>query len=787
MKRLLSLLCLLYISSFAFAQAPSGQIDWGPWSFDWVAGTLAEGLAIKDLTYEGDKVMEKASLPVMRVQYDNDACGPYADRLSETALRAAEVDQCGTNPVCQRTFTRDGKDWLELGVQARLGEYRIYQVFYFSDDGIMDAHMFSKGLQCIVDHNHHPYWRFDIDISDYQNDQIFTYDRNATDSGWGAGWQLRGSEFQETKNSAQDRKWYVRDAVSGKGLWIVPGVDDGTTDAFSTMDAAGRLFRSSEDEGWRFGARGELAYASPPENISGQDIVFWYTAHMFHAAAEGRDIWHSAGPRLIVGDAAQAGVNPPGSGGNRAPTITNPGTQTGSQGASVTLELVASDADGDSISFTAQGLPPGLNIDSATGRISGSLSSAGTYAVSVTVSDGTTSTTVQFDWNVTNGTVITSTGFTSGSEGFNYRDDAFRGTRQPGYASGAHRPNGGFAGGGLEVTVGGQDNATVNGMSGAWRTQFSLSSSGQTTLELRYKLTQASDYESDEFSQLLVALDGSLKGQNGNDYIARLVGNGNGGGERTTDWQTVELDLGTLAAGSHTLDLGLYNNKKTYNNESSQAWFDDVTIIQRPGSPSNTPPSLNTPSSQQNSVGDSVALQLQATDADGDALSYSASGLPSGLSLNGNSGLISGTLSSGSAGSYTVNASVSDGSSSSSVAFAWQVVNAEPEPEPEPEPEGERYTGSLNSGRYAFQPNGTYYRSSTSGTHRAILQGPSGANFDLVLYKWNSGARRWDAVARASSPDATEDASYQGEAGYYTWLVRARSGSGSYTVIIDRP
>ncbi len=49
-------------------------------------------------------------------------------------------------------------------------------------------------------------------------------------------------------------------------------------------------------------------------------------------------------------------------------------------------------------------MPPGLSIDPATGAISGTLSyaSAGTHAVTVTVSDGTLTATQSFTWTVTN-------------------------------------------------------------------------------------------------------------------------------------------------------------------------------------------------------------------------------------------------------------------------------------------------------------------------------------------------------------------------------------------------
>jgi subtilisin family serine protease len=50
---------------------------------------------------------------------------------------------------------------------------------------------------------------------------------------------------------------------------------------------------------------------------------------------------------------------------------------------------------------------------------------------------------------------------------------------------------------------------------------------------------------------------------------------------------------------------------------------------------------------------------------------------------------------------------------------------------------GTLYTGSLSfTGDFDYHPNGTYYYSSVSGTHKGCLVGPtSGADFDLYLQK----------------------------------------------------
>jgi hypothetical protein len=86
---------------------------------------------------------------------------------------------------------------------------------------------------------------------------------------------------------------------------------------------------------------------------------------------------------------------------NVAPTLSNPGNQTGTVGVALSLSLVATDADGDSLAFAGSGLPAGLSIDVATGRISGTPTAIGSSNVTVAVSDGREgSDSETFAWTV---------------------------------------------------------------------------------------------------------------------------------------------------------------------------------------------------------------------------------------------------------------------------------------------------------------------------------------------------------------------------------------------------
>ena len=105
---------------------------------------------------------------------------------------------------------------------------------------------------------------------------------------------------------------------------------------------------------------------------------------------------------------------------------------------------------------------------------------------------------------------------------------------------------------------------------------------------------------------------------------------------------------------------------------------------------------------------------------------------------------------------------------------------------PPPPPTCTTYTGSLSgTGASAVQPNGTWYQTTASGIHSGTLTGPSGADFDLYLRRWNGSA--WVTVAASEGPTSSESISFNGSAGYYYWRILSFSGSGGYSLCFSRP
>jgi hypothetical protein len=90
------------------------------------------------------------------------------------------------------------------------------------------------------------------------------------------------------------------------------------------------------------------------------------------------------------------------SGTTNTVTVTNPGNQTGTVGTAVSLQITATDsASGQTLTYSATGLPAGLSINSSTGLISGTPTTAGSSSVTVTAKDTTGATgSASFTWTI---------------------------------------------------------------------------------------------------------------------------------------------------------------------------------------------------------------------------------------------------------------------------------------------------------------------------------------------------------------------------------------------------
>ncbi|HLG57345.1 MAG TPA: putative Ig domain-containing protein [Vicinamibacterales bacterium] len=82
------------------------------------------------------------------------------------------------------------------------------------------------------------------------------------------------------------------------------------------------------------------------------------------------------------------------------PDLIQPLNQSTGVNSATTLQLAGSDLDGQPVSYSAIGLPPGLSLMGSTGYISGTPTTVGTYLVTVTVSDGRLASVRTFTWGI---------------------------------------------------------------------------------------------------------------------------------------------------------------------------------------------------------------------------------------------------------------------------------------------------------------------------------------------------------------------------------------------------
>ncbi|MGR4882219.1 M4 family metallopeptidase [Streptomyces sp. LARHCF249] len=128
------------------------------------------------------------------------------------------------------------------------------------------------------------------------------------------------------------------------------------------------------------------------------------------------------------------------------------------------------------------------------------------------------------------------------------------------------------------------------------------------------------------------------------------------------------------AARTATLQAAadLYGAGSTTYNNAANAW---AAINVGPRVVSGV--TVTNPGSQTTVTGSAVSLQIQATSTNPGALSYAATGLPAGLSINSSTGLISGTATT--AGTSNVTVTVTDSQSKTgTAAFGWTVGTSQP-------------------------------------------------------------------------------------------------------------
>jgi putative Ig domain-containing protein len=196
---------------------------------------------------------------------------------------------------------------------------------------------------------------------------------------------------------------YNIDSGQGCGVNFVNSGSAGTLDGY-TMTLGHEWHEMMSDQnpagGWTNHTGGtyngqensdECAWIAPGATGGAANISFGSFGTYAEQASWSNDTNSCAISHPIVG----------GSTGNTV-TVTNPGSQTGTVGVAKSLQISASDsAPGQTLTYSATGLPAGMSINAATGLISGTPTTASTYSTTVLVKDTTNAAgSTTFSWTI---------------------------------------------------------------------------------------------------------------------------------------------------------------------------------------------------------------------------------------------------------------------------------------------------------------------------------------------------------------------------------------------------
>ena len=356
------------------------------------------------------------------------------------------------------------------------------------------------------------------------------------------------------------------------------GTTANTSTSFPEYGIAGNLFADAQAAQFM---QQDLAYFTGSSRPFGQGVahwVYWYKvgnsgeAYPFSGAGRSSEIaaWQAIQTFAASGQ------------GQNVITVTNPGLQTSTIGVAVSVQIAAADSNPALPLHYALGntlLPPGLAINANTGLITGVPQTAGTFNVTVTVTDGTgASGAASFAWQVNQPTVETVTMINPGPQ-----------TSTKGIAI-----------------------APLN-----------IQASDSLGLALTYSQT------------------GLPAGLSLNTLNGQITGT-----PSTISAPTVDVTAASATPVSAS---------------QSFTWNIVASVV-----------TVASPGPQTNATNDVVSLQITATDTAGLPVTFSASGLPAGLSISA-SGLITGTCTAGGTFNPVITGTDSAGSTGN-VTVPWSVA-----------------------------------------------------------------------------------------------------------------
>jgi hypothetical protein len=355
-------------------------------------------------------------------------------------------------------------------------------------------------------------------------------------------------------------------------------------------------------------------------------------------------------------------------------SLLHPSAQISQDAELVELPVSATEVGGAHLTFVATGLPPGLTINSSTGAISGTISSTADlnspYNTTITASDGISSISAAFAWLVNN---PSPTGLAKPGNQTNLDRDTIDLVMA---ATGGNTTNETFSARGLPpgLAITGSTGAITGTLANTadatspYAVTVSCTNGPSTTQESFFWSVNpivAINAVNDQTNVIGAAVSLQTGGQDAHGSSLTFAATGLPSGlaiNSNTGVVSGTVNAGADAHSPYTVTLTVSDASQSA--ETSFTW--NIGLI-----------SLAYPGVQISAVGDSVSLPLQAASASGSSLSFSATGLPDGLSINTSTGVVSGTLAADAVTTTpdVVAVTTTSGTNSTTQTFTWTVAN----------------------------------------------------------------------------------------------------------------
>jgi Copper amine oxidase, enzyme domain len=309
------------------------------WSFlvfrpSYSLGTNGSGVTLREVDYRGKRVLYRAHAPILNVQYDNNACGPFRDWLfAESYFQADGTDvasgirRCNTRPQTildsetdtgnfrgVAIYRDEAKKEVILVSELEAGYYRYISEWRLHDDGTIRPRFGFSAVRnpcvCRV-HHHHVYWRLDFDINavwpDVENNVVWEFNSPPITS---SNWHINNFEVMRPRAPSRSRRWWIGNSTTGDAYELIPGPDDGVAHNAAMFGRGDvwilRNYNWEIDDGIsaapsqanqpQWNAPANIGSFINGESTYNQDIVIWYAGHFTHDVHE--ESGHIVGPTL---------------------------------------------------------------------------------------------------------------------------------------------------------------------------------------------------------------------------------------------------------------------------------------------------------------------------------------------------------------------------------------------------------------------------------------------------------------------------------------------------------